>query len=83
MNSVMGLYIENFLLVYLDDILVFSTYKHAHENHMRLVFYWLREVKLQAKLKKYKFGKLRIKYLGHVVGSGEVYVDKGKVAASC
>ena len=40
----------------------------------------LREHKLQAKLKKCEFGKLRVKYLGQVVGSREVYVDKKKVA---
>ena len=36
---------------------------------------------MQAKLKKCEFGKPRVKYLGHVVGSGEVHVDKNKVAA--
>ena len=81
MNSVMGEYIDDFVLVYLDDILVFSTTEHEHENHLRLVFQKLREHKLQAKLKKCEFGKPRVKYLGHIVGSGEVHVDKDKVAA--
>ena len=77
----MGEYIDDFVLVYLDDILVFSTTEHEHENHLRLVFQQLRQHKLQAKLKKCEFGKPRVKYLGHVVGSGEVHVDKDKVAA--
>ena len=81
MNSVMGEYIDNFVLVYLDDILVFSTTEHEHENHLRLLFQQLRQHKLQAKLKNCEFGKPRVKYLGHVVGSGEVRVDKDKVAA--
>ena len=38
MNSVMGEYIDNFMLVYLDDILVFSTTEHEHKNHLRPVF---------------------------------------------
>ena len=38
MNSVMGKYIDDFVLVYLDDILIFSTTEHEHENHLRLVF---------------------------------------------
>ena len=76
MNSVMGEYIDDFVLVYLDDILVFSTTEHEHENHLRLVFQQLREHKLQAKLKKCEFGKPRVKYLGYIVGSGEVHVDK-------
>ena len=50
-------------------------------NIMRLVFQKLREHKLQAKLKKCEFAKPYAKYLGHIVGSGEVPVDKDKVAA--
>ena len=67
------------MLVYLDDTLVFSSTEHEHENHLRLVFQRLREHKLQAKPKKCEFG--RVKYLGHIVGSGEVHMDKDKVAA--
>ena len=66
MNSVMGEYIDGFVLVYLDDILVFSTTEHEHEHHLRLVFQKLREHKLQAKLKKCEFGKPRVKYLGYI-----------------
>ena len=81
MNSVMDEYIDDFVLVYLDDILVFSTTEHEHENDLRLVFQWLRQHKLQAKLKKCEFGKPRVNYLGHTVDSGEVQVDKDKVSA--
>ena len=81
MNSVMGEYIDDFVLVHLDDILVFSTTEHVHGHHLRLVFQKLREHKLQAKLKKCEFGKPRVKYLGYVIGSGEVHVDKDKVTA--
>ena len=38
MNSVMGEYIDEFILVYLDDLLVFNSTEHEHENHLRLVF---------------------------------------------
>ena len=37
MNSIMGMYINDFMIVYLDDILVFSITEYAHENHLRLV----------------------------------------------
>ena len=77
----MGESIDDFVLVYLDDILVFSTTEHEHENYLQLVFQKLREHKLKAKLKKCEFSKLCLKYLGYIVGSGEVYVDKDKVAA--
>ena len=58
--------------MYLDGILVFSTTEYEHEHHPRLVFQKLREHKLQAKLKNCEFRKLRVKYLGNIVGSGEV-----------
>ena len=74
-------YIDDFVLVYLDDILVFSTTEHEHENHLRLVFQRLRKHKLQAKLKKCEFSKPCVKYLGYIMGSGEVHMDKDKVAA--
>ena len=81
MNDVMGKYIDDFVLVYFDDILMFSTTEYEHEHHLRLVFQKLREHKLQAKLKKCEFGKPHLKYLGHIIGSGEVHVDQDKVAA--
>ena len=71
----MGKYIDDFVLVYLDDILVFSTTEHEHENYLGLVFQKLKEHKLQAKFKKCEFGEPHVKYLGHVVGSGKVHVD--------
>ena len=74
-------YTDDFILVYLDDILVYSNNADEHKTHLRYVFDRLREHKLQAKLKKCEFGKPYIKYLGHVVGSGELHVDSDKVAA--
>ena len=46
MNNVIGEYIDNFVLVYFDDILVFSTTEYEHEHRLRLVFQELREHKL-------------------------------------
>ena len=81
MNSVIGEYTDDFVLIYLDDILVLSSTEHEHETHLRLVFQQLREHKLQAKLKKCEFVKPCVKYLGYIVGSGGVHVDKDKVSA--
>ena len=81
MNSVLHGYIDDFVLVYLDDILVFSNNKDEHESHLRKVFGRLCEHKLLAKLKKCEFGNTHMKYLRHVVGSGELSVDRDKVAA--
>ena len=81
MNEVMSGYIDDFVLVYLDSILIYSDNAQEHETHLRQVFDWLREHKLQAKLNKCEFGKLYVKYLGHVVGSGELRVDSDKITA--
>ena len=62
-------------------MLVYSTTIDEHEVHLRKVYAWLRKNKLQAKLKKCKFGKPHMKYLGYVVGSGKLCVDMDKVAA--
>ena len=68
-------YIDDFILVYLDNILIYSDSAEEHEAYLCQVFDRLREHKLQAKLKKCKFGKPYVKYLGHVVGSGELCMD--------
>ena len=81
MNAVMSGYIDDFVLVYLDDILVYSDNADEHNAHLWHVFDRLHKHKLQAKLKKCEFGKSHVKYLGHVVGSGKLSVDREKVAA--
>ena len=52
-----------------------------HERDLQKVFDHLRQHKLHAKLKKCDFGKDRLKYLGHVVGSGKLRVDEDKIVA--
>ena len=51
MNSVMGEYIDEFVLVYLDDILVFSTTEHEHKHHLRLVFQSLESISSKPNLR--------------------------------
>ena len=74
-------YIDGFVLIYLNDIFIYGTTADEHEVHLREVFARLHENKLQTKLKKCKFGKPHVKYLGHALGSGELRVDVDKVAA--
>ena len=82
MNDVFGEYVDKFVLVYLNNLLVFSSSAAEHEQHLRLVLQHLRKQCLQAKLHKYEFGKPKVKYLGHVVGSGELSMDPDKVLAA-
>ena len=80
-DVVMSGYIDDFMLVYLDNILIYSDNAEEHETHLRKIYNRLCKHKLQAKLTKCKFGKPYVKYLGHIVGSGELCVDSDKVAA--
>ena len=81
MNDVFGDYVDKFVLVYLGNLLVFSSSTAEHDQHLRLVLQHLHEHHLQAKLCNCEFGKPKIKYLGHVVGSGKLSMDPDKVLA--
>ena len=60
MNSVLHKYLEKFVLVFIDDILVYSKKKEEHKEHLRIVLQTLREYKLDAKLSKCEFYKDKI-----------------------
>ncbi|WVZ93956.1 hypothetical protein U9M48_039905 [Paspalum notatum var. saurae] len=72
-NSVFMDYLDKFVVVFIDDILIYSKTEAKHEEHLRLVLQRLREHKLYA-----KFSKLR--FLGHVVSKGGIAVDPSKVS---
>ena len=74
-------YIDEFVLVYLVGILIYSNNADEHELHFRRAFDCLWLHKLQAKLKNCEFAKPHVKYLGHVVCSGELWIDSDKVVA--
>ena len=67
MNSVFSRHLEKFVLVFPDDILVYSKNEEEHGEHLRLTLQFLREHCLYAKLSKCDFYKDRIQYLGHII----------------
>lgn len=71
----------DFVVVYLDDICVFSKSNAAHLNHLREVFMILRKEKLYAHSSKCDFGQSSVKFLGHQVSKEGLSVDKGKTSA--
>ena len=78
MSSVFSKYLDKFVLVFLDDILVYSKNVEEHEDHLRINLQFLREHKLYAKLSKCDFYKDRIHYLGHIISDEGIYVDPEK-----
>ena len=81
MNSVFSRYLDKFVLVFLDYILIYSKNEEEHEEHLRLNLNLLRENKLYAKLIKCDFYNDRIHYLGHIISNKEIYVDPEKIEA--
>jgi hypothetical protein len=81
MNKVFAKYLDEFVVVYLDDILIYSRSVEQHVEHLRAVLTTLREQKLFAKLKKCEFAQSSIGYLGHVISKDGIATDPAKIAA--
>ena len=80
-NFIFNAYTNDFVLVYLDDILVFSKNKEDHTNHLRLVLDILREHKFYAKFSKCEFWLDEVLYLGHIISAKGIAVNPEKVYA--
>eukprot|EP00253_Pinus_taeda_P024492 PITA_24492 len=81
MNSVFRKYLDQFVQVFLDDILIYSKNRKEHEDHLRIVLSCLRERQLYRKLSKCSFFQERIHYLGHIISGEGISVDPEKVKA--
>ena len=81
MNDLIWPFIDEFVLVYLDDILVFSQSWNEHVCHLKKVLDVLKNEKLYVKLSKCEFGKTSLFSLGHIVGHGQLKIDPSKVEA--
>ena len=77
MNSIFMEYLDKFVVVYLDDILIYSKNEEEHAEHLRLVLKKLREHRLYAKFSKCEFWLSEVTYLGHVI-SGKGIVSEFK-----
>ena len=81
MNSVFIRYLDKFVLVFLDDILVYSKNEEEHEEHLRLTLQLHGEHQLYAKISKCDFYKDRIQYLGNIISEEGISVDPEKIEA--
>ncbi|XP_052723719.1 uncharacterized protein LOC108344536 [Vigna angularis] len=79
MNRIFRPYLDKFVVVFIDDILIYSKSCEEHEEHLRLVLGVLRERELYAKLSKCEFWMKEVQFLGHVVSAGGISVDPAKV----
>ena len=81
MNRVFQPYLDRFVIVFIDDILVYSGSSEEHSEHLRIVLQTLRERQLYAKLSKCQFWLDRVAFLGHVISVEGVSVDSQKIEA--
>jgi hypothetical protein len=81
MNSVFMDYLDQFVVVSIDDILVYSQNEQEHEEHLRKVLQRLRDCQLYAKLSKCEFWISEVLFLGHIINRDELVVDPKTVAA--
>ncbi|WVZ97291.1 hypothetical protein U9M48_042840 [Paspalum notatum var. saurae] len=80
MNKVFMEYLNKFVVVFIDDILIYSKTEEEHEEHLRLVLQKLRDHKLYAKLSKCEFWLDQVPFLGHIVSKGGIMVDPSKIS---
>ena len=81
LNDALFDYLDAFVVVYLDDIVVYSQTLSEHEMHLKKVFQRLREHKLNVRPEKCAFARVHITFLGHKISEGHVRMDERKVQA--
>ena len=81
MNIIFRKYLDRFVQVFLDDILIYSKNEREHDEHLRVVLSCLKENKLYGKLSKCSFFHKEIHYLGHIIFGEGISVDLEKVRA--
>ncbi|GKC35720.1 putative reverse transcriptase domain-containing protein [Tanacetum coccineum] len=81
MNRVCKPYLDKFVIMFIDDILIYSKNKEAHEEHLKIIPKLLKKKQLYAKFSKCDFWLEHVQFLGHVIKSEGVHVDHAKIEA--
>jgi hypothetical protein len=79
MNKIFMEYLDKFVMVFIDDILVYSSSEEEHEEQLSLVLQKLRDHKLYAKMSKCEFWMEQVAFLGHIISKGGISVDPSKI----
>jgi len=81
MNSVFKTYLDKFIIVFIDDILIYSRSWEEHIEHLRMVLRTLAKHRLYAKFSKYEFWLDSVQFLGHIISKDGLFVDPVKIKA--
>ncbi|KAA3480178.1 DNA/RNA polymerases superfamily protein [Gossypium australe] len=81
MNRIFRPYLDRFLVVFIDDILVYSRYENEHADHLRIVLQTFLEKQMYDKFSKYEFWLRKVNFPGHIVSAEGIRVDPNKISA--
>ena len=81
MNRIFRPYLDRFVVVFIDDILIYSKDETEHAEHLRIVLHTLRDKQLYAKFSKSEFWLQEVGFLGHIVSGDGIRVDPSKISA--
>jgi hypothetical protein len=79
MNKVFMEYMDKFVIVFIDNIFVYSRSEEEHEEHLYLILQKLRDHRLYARLNKCEFWLKQVAFLGHIISKGGISVDPSKI----
>ncbi|GKB11866.1 putative reverse transcriptase domain-containing protein, partial [Tanacetum coccineum] len=79
MNRVCKPYLDKFVIVFIDDILIYSKSKQEHEEHLKIILELLKKEELYAKFSKCEFWLPKVQFLGHVIDNKGIHVDPAKI----
>ncbi|GJR71531.1 putative reverse transcriptase domain-containing protein, partial [Tanacetum coccineum] len=79
MNRVCKPYLDKFVIVFIDDILIYSKDEKEYEEHLKAILELLKKEQLYAKFSKCKFWIPKVQFLGHVIDSRGIHVDPAKI----
>ncbi|GKD14706.1 putative reverse transcriptase domain-containing protein [Tanacetum coccineum] len=81
MNRMCKPYLDKFVIMFIDDILIYSRNEKEHEEHLKTILELLKKEELYAKFSKCEFWINTVKFLGHVIDSSGIHVDPAKIEA--
>nr|GFC67572.1 putative reverse transcriptase domain-containing protein [Tanacetum cinerariifolium] len=79
MNRVYKPYLDKFVIVFIDDILIYSKEEKEHEEHLKAILELLKKEELYAKFSKCEFWIPKVQFLGHVIDSQGIHMDPAKI----